>query len=118
MTDKMQTRFKVIDNSGAKEVGLISVKNNKRACIGNFVTVSVKKIYSYSKVKRGEIYKAIVVRTKIPLTRKDGSTISFNENSVILLNRETLKPLATRLFGPVPKEVKTILNTSIIKILV
>ena len=118
MTDRMQTRFKVIDNSGAKEVGLISVKKNKKACIGNYITVSVKKINSHSKVKRGEIYKAIVVRTKIPLLRKNGSTISFDENSVILLNRESLKPLGTRLFGPFPKEIKDILSSSMIKTLV
>ncbi|WP_259286276.1 50S ribosomal protein L14 [Candidatus Nasuia deltocephalinicola] len=100
----------VCDNSGAKIVSCIKVlgsSKKKYAYLGEFLKVSVKKINTYSKIKRGETYNAILIRSVYNFKRFDGSYISFNDNSVVLLNNKN-EPCFTRVFGPVVKELKKI----------
>ena len=109
---QQQTILKVTDNSGAKTVKCIKVLNGfkrKVALIGDIIVVSVQKLRNKSritsKVQKGEVYKALIIRTKSQKTRKDGSTIFFKENAVSLINKQG-KPLATRIIGPVPQILK------------
>lgn len=100
----------VCDNSGAKTVCCIKVlgsSKKKYAFLGDFLKISVKKVYSHSKIKRGEIYNAILIRSVYNFRRFDGSYISFNDNSVVLLNNKN-DFCFTRIFGPVLKELKKI----------
>ncbi len=103
-----QTRLKVADNSGAKEVMCIKVLGGTRrryATIGDVIVVSVKDAIPHTKVKKGDVYKAVVVRTKKEVRRKDGSYIRFDENAAVLLNNQ-LEPIGTRIFGPVARELR------------
>ena len=107
-----QTILKVADNSGAKTVKCIKVLNgfNRRfAVIGDIVIVSIQKLRNkarlISKVRKGEVYKAIILRTKSKIIKKDGNIISFQSNSVGLINKQG-KPIASRIIGPVPKILK------------
>jgi large subunit ribosomal protein L14 len=107
-----QTILKVADNSGAKTVKCIKVLNgfNRRfAVIGDIVIVSIQKLRNkarlISKVRKGEVYKAIILRTKSKIRKKDGNIISFQSNSVGLINKQG-KPIASRIIGPVPKILK------------
>lgn len=99
----------VADNSGAKVVQCIKVLGDTRrryAYIGDIIKITVKSIVSgSSKIKKGHVCKAIVVRTVKPLVRADGSTISFDRNAVVLLDDDE-KPIATRIFGPVTREIR------------
>ncbi len=100
----------VCDNSGAKIVCCIKVlgsSKKKYVYLGELLKVSVKKINTYSKIKRGEIYNAVLIRSVYNFKRFDGSYISFNDNSVVLLNNKN-EPCFTRVFGPVVKELKKI----------
>jgi large subunit ribosomal protein L14 len=106
---QQQTILKVADNSGAKTVKCIKVLNgfNRRvALLGNVIVVSVQKLRNKSrttsKVQRGEVYKALIIRTKTQKIKKDGSITSFKENAVSLINKQG-KPLASRIIGPVPR---------------
>ena len=108
-----QTLLKIIDNSGAKSVQCIKTIGGfkrKYAYIGDTVITTVKKIRSKnkikSKVKKGEVFSAIVIRTKFKQLRKDGSFLFFNENTCVLTDKQQ-KPIATRIFGPIPKELRT-----------
>jgi len=103
-----QTRLKVADNSGAKEVMCIKVLGGTRrryATIGDVIVVSVKDAIPHTKVKKGDVYKAVVVRTKKEVRRKDGTYIRFDENAAVLLNNQ-LEPIGTRIFGPVARELR------------
>jgi large subunit ribosomal protein L14 len=103
----MQTRLKVADNTGAKEVMCIKVlggSHRKFAYTGDIIVVSIKEATPTSKVKKGTVQKAVIVRTKKGLQRRDGSKIIFDENAVVLL-KPTKEPLGTRIFGPVPREL-------------
>lgn len=109
---QQQTILKVADNSGAKSVKCIKVLGGfkKRvAKLGSIVIVSIKSLRNKSKktskVRKGEIYRALVVKTKTKKINKDGTTLFFNNNSVSLVNKQD-KPLASRIMGPVPKELK------------
>jgi len=109
---QQQTILKVSDNSGAKNAKCIKVLGGfkKRfAKSGNVIVVSVKELRNKSrqtsKVKKGEVYKALIIRTKKNQINKDGSTIFFNNNSVSLINKQG-KPLSSRVIGPVPKQLK------------
>jgi large subunit ribosomal protein L14 len=109
---QQQTILKVADNSGAKTVKCIKVLNgfNRRvAFLGNVIVVSVQKLRNKSrttsKVQRGEVYKALIIRTKTKKIKKDGSITSFKENAVSLINKQG-KPLASRIIGPVPRVLK------------
>lgn len=109
---QQQTILKVSDNSGAKFVKCIKVSkgfNKKFAKLGEIITVSILQLRNKSKltskVSKGEVYKAIIIRTRKSNHFKDGASIFFNENSVCLLNKQG-KPIATRILGPLPKNIK------------
>lgn len=103
-----ESRLKVADNSGAKEVLVIKVLGGTRrryANIGDIVTVTVKKAQPAGVVKKGDVVKAVIVRTKQGLRRKDGSLIKFDENAAVII-KEDLNPRGTRIFGPVARELR------------
>jgi len=105
---QQQTRMDVADNSGAKELFCIKVLGGTRrkyASVGDVVVVSVKEAIPNSKVKKGEVHKAVVVRTRRPVRRADGSYIRFDDNSAVLINNQ-LEPIGTRIFGPVARELR------------
>jgi large subunit ribosomal protein L14 len=103
-----ETRLTVADNSGAKVVYCIKVLGGSRrryASVGDIIVVSVKEAIPNAKVKKGEVLKAVVVRTKKEIRRTDGSFIRFDDNSAVLItpNKE---PIGTRIFGPVARELR------------
>ncbi len=105
---QMQSVLKVADNSGAKRVMCIKVLGGSGRMIsgcGDVVIVSVKVAIPGGKVKKGEIYRALIVRTKKGVRRPDGGTMQFDSNSVVLLNKQN-EPIGTRVFGPVPRELR------------
>lgn len=104
----MQTRLDVADNSGARSVMCIKVLGGTRrkyASIGDIIVVSVKDASPNSKVKKGDIMKAVIVRTKKEINRNDGSYIRFDNNSAVLINPQN-EPVGTRIFGPVARELR------------
>ncbi len=105
---QMQTRLNVADNSGAKEVQCIKVlggSHKRVASIGDIIVVSIKDALPNSKVKKGDVAKAVVVRTIHKLRRADGSYIRFDDNSAVLINAAK-EPVGTRIFGPVARELR------------
>lgn len=105
---QQQTRMDVADNSGAKELYCVKILGGTRrkyASVGDVVIVSVKQAIPNSKVKKGEVHKAVVVRTKRAVRRADGSYIRFDDNSAVLINNQ-LEPIGTRIFGPVARELR------------
>ena len=105
---QQESRASVADNSGAKEVLVIRVlggTGKRYACIGDKVVVTVKQALSSSNMKKGTVSKAVVVRTKKEVRRKDGSYIRFEDNAVVLLNNQD-EPRGTRIFGPVARELR------------
>ena len=105
---QMQTRLTVADNSGAKEVQCVKVLGGSKrmvAHVGDIIVVAVKDIVSGGKIKKGEVKKAVIVRTAYPIRREDGSYINFDNNSCVLLNNNN-EPLGTRIFGPVSRELR------------
>lgn len=105
---QMQSRLRVADNSGAKEVMCIKVLGGSKrryASVGDIIIVSIKEASPNSKVKKGDVAKAVVVRTKAKLRRQDGSHLSFDDNSAVLINA-ALEPIGTRIFGPVARELR------------
>lgn len=98
----------VADNSGAKKVYCIKVLGGSRrryASIGDIIIVSVREAIPNSKVKKGEVARAVIVRTQKSLSRSDGSFIRFDGNSAVLINKEN-EPIGTRIFGPVARELR------------
>jgi large subunit ribosomal protein L14 len=96
------------DNSGAKRLMCIKVLGGTRrkyATVGDIIVVSVKEALPESKVKKGDVKKGVIVRTKKEISRPDGSYIRFDENSIVLIN-EAGEPLGTRIFGPVARELR------------
>ena len=105
---QMQTVLDVADNSGAKKVGCIKILGGTRrryASLGDIVVVSVKDAIPNSKIRKGEVGKAVVVRTKKEVGRPDGSFIKFDDNSAVLINPQG-DPIGTRIFGPVARELR------------
>lgn len=105
---QQESRLRVADNSGAKEVLCIRVLGNsgqQYAYVGDQIVVSVKDAIPAGGIKKGTVTKAVIVRTKNKLRRKDGSYISFDENAVVLLNNSG-DPRGTRIFGPVARELR------------
>ena len=103
-----QTRLKVADNSGAKEVMCIKVLGGSKrryAGVGDVIKVSIKDAIPRGKVKKGEVYNAVVVRTAKGVRRPDGSLIRFDGNAAVILNNN-LQPIGTRIFGPVTRELR------------
>jgi large subunit ribosomal protein L14 len=105
---QMQSRLSAADNSGAKEVMCIKVLGGSKrryANIGDVIKVTVKDAIPRGRVKKGEIYNAVIVRTRKGVRRPDGSLIRFDGNAVVLLNNK-LEPIGTRIFGPVTRELR------------
>lgn len=106
---QMQTILNVADNSGARRLMCIKVlggSHRRYANIGDVIKVSVKEAIPRGKVKKGDVYNALVVRTRKGVRRPDGSLIRFDSNAVVLLNQQ-LQPIGTRIFGPVTRELRT-----------
>ena len=105
---QMQTRLKVADNSGAREVMCIKViggSHRRYASVGDIIVVSIKEAMPASKVKKGDVAKAVVVRTSRTVRRPDGTFIRFDDNSAVLINNQK-EPIGTRIFGPVARELR------------
>ncbi len=105
---QMQSRLKVADNSGAKEVMCIKVlggSKRRTASIGDVIVVSIKEALPTAKVKKGDVAKAVIVRTIHKVRRADGSYIRFDDNSAVLINNNK-EPIGTRIFGPVARELR------------
>ena len=106
---QMQTNLGVADNSGAKRVQCIKVlggSHRRYAGIGDVIKVTVKDAIPRGKVKKGDVYNAVVVRTRTGVRRPDGSLIRFDGNAAVLLNNQ-LQPIGTRIFGPVTRELRS-----------
>lgn len=105
---QMQTVLDAADNSGARSLMCVKVLGGSKrryANIGDVIKVSVKEAIPRGKVKKGEMYNAVVVRTRKGVRRQDGSLIRFDTNAVVLLNNQ-LQPIGTRIFGPVTRELR------------
>jgi len=105
---QMQSRLAVADNSGAREVMCIKVlggSHRRYADIGDVIKVSIKDAAPRGKVKKGDVYNALIVRTRKGVRREDGSVIRFDKNAAVLLNYQ-LQPIGTRIFGPVTRELR------------
>ncbi|PID33080.1 50S ribosomal protein L14 [Candidatus Saccharibacteria bacterium] len=106
---QQESRLKVADNSGAKEVLCIRVLGGTRrryARVGDVIVCSVKDASPTGNVKKKSVVKAVVVRTRDQIQRKDGSTIAFDDNAVVIIGEDGKQPKATRVFGPVPRELR------------
>ena len=106
---QMQSMLDVADNSGARKVQCIKVLGGSKrryAGIGDVVKISVKEAMPNSRVKKGDIFNAVIVRTRKGVRRGDGSLIRFDKNAAVLLNNQ-LQPVGTRIFGPVTRELRS-----------
>ena len=106
---QMQSRLDVADNTGARSVMCIKVLGGSKrryANIGDVIKVTVKEAAPRGRVKKGEVYNAVVVRTAHGVRRPDGSSINFDGNAAVLLNNK-VEPIGTRIFGPVTRELRT-----------
>jgi len=104
----MQTNLDVADNSGAKRVECIKVlggSKRKTASVGDIIVVSIKDAIPRGKVKKGQVHKAVIVRTAFPVRRPDGSSIRFDRNAAVLVGGDN-EPVGTRIFGPVVRELR------------
>ena len=105
---QMQTRLEVADNSGARNVQCIKVLGGSKrrfASVGDVIVVSVKEAIPRGRVKKGDVHKAVVVRTAKEIRRPDGSSIRFDRNAAVLINNAG-EPIVTRIFGPVTRELR------------
>jgi large subunit ribosomal protein L14 len=105
---QMQTLLNVADNSGAKKVACIKVLGGSKrryASVGDVIVVSVKEAIANSKVKKGDVMKAVIVRTVKEVRRMDGSYLKFDDNSAVLITNQ-MEPVGTRIFGPVARELR------------
>jgi large subunit ribosomal protein L14 len=105
---QMRTIWNAADNSGAKKVFCIGVLGGSRkrfATVGDIITVSVKEAIPNAKVKKGDVMKAVVVRTRKEVRRTDGTFLKFDDNSAVLINNQ-MEPVGTRIFGPVARELR------------
>jgi large subunit ribosomal protein L14 len=103
-----ETRLRIADNSGAKVVSCIKVLGGSKrryAYVGDIIVVAVKEAMPNSKVKKGDVVKAVIVRTAKEISRADGSHIKFDDNSAVLINEQS-EPIGTRIFGPVARELR------------
>lgn len=105
---QMQTRLDVADNSGARQVQCIKVLGGSKrmiAGVGDVIVVSVKEAIPRGKVKKGDVHRAVIVRTAKEIRRPDGTSIRFDRNAAVLLNKQN-EPIGTRIFGPVVRELR------------
>jgi large subunit ribosomal protein L14 len=115
---QMQSRLRVADNSGAREIMCINVLGGTRrkyAYIGDTVVASVKKAVPNAATKKGDVVRAVIIRTSHPYRRPDGSYIKFDENAAIILSDRN-NPKGTRIFGPVARELRDKQYTKIISL--
>lgn len=101
--------LKVADNTGAKRVQCIGVLGGSRkryARVAEIITITVKDAVPHSMVKKGDVLPAVIVRTKKEIRRKDGSYLRFDENACVIIDKKTKEPRGTRIFGPIPREVR------------
>ena len=115
---QMQTNLDVADNSGAKRVQCIKVlggSKRRTASVGDIIVVSVKEAIPRGKVKKGDIHRAVVVRTAKAISRPDGTAIRFDHNAAVLVNN-ALEPIGTRIFGPVVRELRAKKHMKIISL--
>ena len=106
---QMRTNLEVADNSGARSVQCIKVlggSKRKTASIGDIIVVSVKEAIPRGRVKKGEVHKALIVRTSKEIRRGDGSSVRFDRNAAVLIDKEG-EPIGTRIFGPVTRELRS-----------
>jgi len=111
---QQESRLRVADNTGARELLCIRVlggSSRRYAGIGDVIVCSVKDAIPGGQVKKGEVVKAVIVRTKQPIKRADGSTLRFDENAAVVLNNN-LEPRGTRVFGPIARELRDATNVS------
>ena len=116
---QLRSRLKVADNTGAKEIAVFSVSGkNKRkvARIGDIVVASVKVSSPTGSVKKGDKVYAVIVRTRKETRRSDGSYIQFDENAAVLVTKESKEPRGSRIFGPIPRELRDLGFTKIISL--
>ncbi len=105
---QMQTNLDVADNSGARRVQCIKVLGGSMrrwATVGDVIVVSVKEAIPRGRVKKGDVHKAVIVRTAQPIRRPDGSAIRFDRNAAVLIDNQN-EPIGTRIFGPVTRELR------------
>ncbi len=105
---QVESRLDVADNSGAKEVLCIKVLGGSKrryATVGDVIVVSIKDAMPRGKVKKGDVHRAVIVRTKQCIKRADGSEISFDSNAAVIINKQG-EPIGTRIFGPVVRELR------------
>lgn len=103
------SRLQVADNSGARKVQCIRVLGGTRrryAGIGDVIIVATKEAQPHSQVKKGEVLSVVIVRTTQPIKRKDGTVLRFDENAVVVIDKKSKEPKATRIFGPVARELR------------
>jgi large subunit ribosomal protein L14 len=106
---QQETRLKVADNSGARELLCIRVLGGSKrryASVGDIIVATVKEAQPNGNVKKGTVVRAVIVRTKFPVQRPDGSVIVFDENAAVLVNDKEGNPRGTRIFGPVARELR------------
>lgn len=106
---RQESRLNVADNTGAKEILTIRVtgrSTKKTAEIGDIIVATVKQATPRGTAKKGDIIRAVIVRQRFPLQRRDGSMIQFDDNAAVLIDKETLNPVGTRVFGPVARELR------------
>jgi len=106
---QMQSNLEVADNSGARRVQCIKVLGGSGrmiAGVGDVIVISVKEAIPRGKVKKGDVYRAVIVRTASEIRRPDGSVIRFDKNAAVLLNKQN-EPIGTRIFGPVTRELRS-----------
>ncbi len=105
---QMQSTLDVADNTGARSVMCIKVlggSKRRTASVGDVIVVSVKEAIPRGKVKKGDVHRAVIVRTAYPVRRADGQAIRFDRNAAVLINKQ-LEPIGTRIFGPVVRELR------------
>ena len=115
---QMQTNLDVADNSGARRVMCIKVLGGSKrryASVGDIIVVSIKVAIPRGRVKKGDVMKAVVVRTRKAISRADGSVIRFDGNAAVLVDNKS-EPVGTRIFGPVPRELRAKRHMKIISL--
>ncbi len=115
---QMQSNLEVADNSGAKRVQCIKVlggSKRKYASVGDVIVVSIKEAQPRTKVKKGDVHRAVIVRTRKDVRRTDGSVIRFDSNAAVLVNKNE-EPIGTRIFGPVVRELRAAGHMKIISL--
>jgi large subunit ribosomal protein L14 len=116
---QQETRLVIADNSGAKEILCIRVLGGSRrryARVGDKIVATVKDATPNGTVRKKSVVKAVVIRTKDTIRRKDGSTIAFDDNAAIILSEDNLTPRGTRIFGPVPRELRDLGYSKIVSL--